>query len=262
MRDLHEEHIHITDEVKHIIEPLNIVFPAYYGQIYSEIAHSHDIELTPEELLNPEMFDEKIVRNILTLSEYVSEAIEAMEKEDKALLRSLLFKTKQLEAEIQELQKIIYEDTLTQSYNRKWFEDKLLDTSKIKLRDSGTLVMIDLNRFKEINDTHGHIVGDKVLSLVAHKLRETKGRVVRYGGDEFIVIFDHKISTSDVKASIESLLAYFQKVHLKAGEHSFKIDFAYGMAPFTRDANVSTVIETADKAMYTHKKENGTALLS
>lgn len=262
MRDLHEEHIHITNEVKHIIEPLKIVFPAYYSQIYTQIAHSRNIELAPEELLNHEMLDEKIVRHILTLSEYVSEAIEAMKKEDKELLQSLLFKTKQLEAEIQELQKIIYEDTLTQTYNRKWFEDKLLDNSKIKLRDSGTLVMIDLNRFKEINDTHGHIVGDKVLSLIAHKLRETKGRVVRYGGDEFIVIFDHKISTSDIKATIESILVYFQKIHLKVGEHSFKIDFAYGMAPFTRDADVSAVIETADKAMYKHKKETDTALLS
>lgn len=253
MRNLVEEHSRITDEVKKIIEPIKIVFPAQYSKIYSEIAHSHEINLQPDQVLNREMLDEKMVRHITTLSECTSDAIHAMRNKDEALLNEILLKTQQLQEEIQELRKIIYEDSLTQSYNRKWFEDELLDISKLRLRDSGTLVMIDLNKFKEINDAYGHVVGDKVLALVATKLRETGGRVVRYGGDEFIIVFDKTLSHVQIKTKIESILNYFRKVNLKVGEYSFKIDFAFGMSSFSNDAEVLAVIESADKEMYSNK---------
>lgn len=116
MIDVHEQHILITDEVKHIIEPLKIVFPADYGRIYHTIAHEHDIELSPDELLNREMLDEKMVRHIVSLVECTDIAIEAMEKEDKELLKTVLLKTKVLKEELYELQKIVYEDGLTKSY--------------------------------------------------------------------------------------------------------------------------------------------------
>lgn len=253
VRNLVEEHSHITNEVKKIIEPIKIVFPAQYSKIYAQIAHSHEINLQPDQLLTREMLDEKMVRHITMLSVCTSDAIGAMRNKDEALLAEIVLKTEQLQEEIQELRKIIYEDSLTQSYNRKWFEDELLDIAKLRLRDSGTLVMIDLNKFKEINDTYGHVVGDKVLSLVANKLRETGGRVVRYGGDEFIVVFDQTLSHIEVKTKIESILSYFQKVHFKVGDYSFKIDFAFGMSSFTQDAEVLTIIESADKAMYRNK---------
>lgn len=258
MKNLVEEHSRITNEVKKIIEPIKIVFPAEYSKIYSEVAHSHEIDLQPDQLLTREMLDEKMVRHITTLSECAADAINAMKSEDRTLLNQILVKTEQLQMEIQELRRIIYEDSLTQSYNRKWFEDELLDLSKLRLRDSGILVMIDLNKFKEINDTYGHVVGDKVLSLVANKLRETGGRVVRYGGDEFIVVFDQTLSQMQVKTKIESILRYFQKVHFKVGKYSFKIDFAFGMSSFTHDAEVLAVIELADKAMYSNKHSRQT----
>ena len=254
MADLHQEHIEITNQVKQAIHNVPIVFPAQYGKLYYEASQSRDIHLKPDELLTYEMLDEKIVRNIITLSECADHAITAIETEDKSLLTSILEKTKQLQQEIQELQKIVYEDGLTKSYNRKWFDDTILTQDKLSLRDSGTIVMIDLNKFKEINDTYGHLVGDKVLIHVTAKLKESGGRVVRYGGDEFIVVFDAKVSTSAIKAKIENILRYFEKIHFKVEDKSFKVSFAYGMAPFTRGADVLHVVEAADKSMYRHKK--------
>ncbi|AFV97746.1 MULTISPECIES: GGDEF domain-containing protein [unclassified Sulfuricurvum] len=254
MADLHQEHIEITNQVKQAIHNVPIVFPAQYGKLYYEASQSRDIHLKPDELLTYEMLDEKIVRHIITLSECADHAITAIETEDKSLLTSILEKTKQLQQEIQELQKIVYEDGLTKSYNRKWFDDTILTQDKLSLRDSGTIVMIDLNKFKEINDTYGHLVGDKVLIHVTAKLKESGGRVVRYGGDEFIVVFDAKVSTSDIKAKIENILRYFEKIHFKVEDKSFKVSFAYGMAPFTRGADVLHVVEAADKSMYRHKK--------
>lgn len=258
MSNLYEEHINITEEVKNLIEPMKVVFPADYGRIYYNKAHDHNIVMTPEELLNREMLDEKMVRHVVSLVECTDTAIDAMEHGDIELLKSVLLKTKLLQEEIQELQKIVYEDGLTKSYNRKWFEDTVLTPDHITLRESGTLVMVDLNKFKEINDTYGHIVGDKVLKHVALKLKESGGRVIRYGGDEFIVIFDVRVTSHDIRSKMDKIIHYFQKVHFKVKPHSFKISFAYGLAPFHEGSEVSDVIEMADKAMYTHKKSEKT----
>lgn len=254
MKNLQQEHIEITQEVKKAIEGLKIVFPAQYGKLYYDASHSRDIELKPDELLTHEMLDEKIVRHIITLSEYADQAIQAIETKNQTTLTMILAETKKLQEEIQELQKIVYEDGLTKSFTRKWFDDKILEENKVSIRESGTLVMVDLNKFKEINDNYGHIVGDKVLIHIAVKLKETKGRVVRYGGDEFIVIFDGKVTSLEIHDKMEAILQYFEKVHFKIDDKSFKISFAYGLAPFTRGADITRVIEAADKSMYQHKK--------
>lgn len=256
MKDLHQEHIDITDEVKQTIKSLKIVFPALYGKLYQEAAHARDIELKPNEFLTREMLDEKIVRHVITLAECADQAINAIETKNKTILASILLETKKLQKEIQELQKIVYEDSLTKSYNRKWFDDTVLDHDHLTLRENGTIVLIDLNKFKDINDTFGHVVGDKVLIHVTIKLKECGGRVVRYGGDEFIVIFDSNINSLQIKEKMESLLAYFDKIHFKVEDQSFKISFSYGIAPFTRGADAASVIEAADKSMYKHKSVN------
>lgn len=256
MKDLHQEHIEITSEVKQAIENLKIVFPALYGKLYQEAAQTRDIELKPDEFLTREMLDEKIVRHVITLADCADQAIMAIETENKTILAAVLIETKKLQKEIQELQRIVYEDSLTKSYNRKWFDDTILDHDKLSLRDNGTIVMVDLNKFKEINDSFGHVVGDKVLIHVTVKLKECGGRVVRYGGDEFIVIFDSTINSSQIKEKMEALLHYFEKIHFKVEDQSFKISFAYGMAPFTHGTEITGVIEAADKSMYKHKNGN------
>jgi diguanylate cyclase len=254
MHDLCEEHIFITSEVKKRIEAVKVVFPAQYGKLYTEIARSRNIDLKPDEFLTREMLDEKMVRHVITLASCSNQAIEAMQKDDQTALQEVIAATKTLHDEIHELQKMVYEDNLTKSYNRKWFEDTHLNTDQESMRESGTFVMIDLNKFKMINDTYGHVIGDKVLMHVALKLKETGGSVVRYGGDEFIVIFHSKISSDRVHEKIEKTLHYFKKIHFKAGGNKeFKIDFAYGLADFIKGKEYISVVETADKAMYDHK---------
>ncbi len=253
MSDLYKEHILITDEVKESIQKLKIVFPADYSKLYTEKAKSHHIELQPTEVFNSEMLDEKMVRHLITLSKCTDEAINAIETEDKFSLKRVLEQTKALQEEIFSLQKIVYEDGLTKCYNRKWFEDTLCEGDTISTHENGILVMVDLNKFKQINDTYGHIVGDKVLVHLAFKLRESGGRVVRYGGDEFIIIFDSKIAQNEVKLKMETLLNYCNTIHFKVDKNEFKINFAYGIASFTHGDNINTIIETADKAMYHNK---------
>lgn len=254
MTDIYQEHVAITSQVKQIIENEKIVFPAKYGKIYHDIARNRDIELNAEELFTAEMLDEKMVRHVITLAACSDKALDAMEKEDKEALKLVIAETKALRDEIRELQKIVYEDTLTRSYNRKWFEDTYLEGGNLSLRESGTLVLVDINDFKTVNDTYGHVIGDKVLIHIAIKLKESGGRIVRYGGDEFLVIFDAAVSSDTIHQKMQNILDYFHHISFKVNNHSFKSSFAYGMASFTGTSNIEAVIEEADKAMYRHKK--------
>lgn len=254
MKDLHQIHIDITNEVKHTIQDIRIVFPAQYGKLYTELAHQYNIELTPEELVTREMLDEKMVRHVISLYEFADQALEAMETNNMVKLQDVIEETKKLKDEIQHLQEILYEDPLTKSYNRKWLEDTFLKTGKESFRKSGTLVVADLNRFKAINDTYGHVVGDKVLKHVALKLKESEGEIVRYGGDEFVILFTSSFSPKHIEAAMDKILHYFEKIAFKVEQGEFKIGFSYGMAAFTSDALLENVIEKADHEMYRHKR--------
>ena len=104
-----------------------------------------------------------------------------------------------------------------------------------------------------INDNYGHLIGDKVLSLVAMKLKEIGGHVIRYGGDEFIVIFDLSTTFDIASDKLETLIKYFNKIYIKAGNHQFQVSFSYGMTIFSPQDDVTHIIEEADRAMYLQK---------
>jgi len=254
MKDLYKEHIQITENIKKQIEPLKVVFPSYYGRLYSEAARELHIDLKPDELLDSEMLNEKVVHHVITLSSCAEQAIAAMESEDKKTLLAVLAETKALRDEIHELQQIVYEDALTKCYNRKWFEDFCLNSDKRTMRGEGTLAIVDLNKFKEINDTFGHVVGDRVLIHVSKKLQESGGKVVRYGGDEFIVVFNANETPSKIQEKIESMLHNCNKTSFKVDNKSFKVSFAFGITPFKKGYDLNAIVDAADKAMYRHKR--------
>jgi diguanylate cyclase (GGDEF)-like protein len=83
-------------------------------------------------------------------------------------------------------------DALTSSYNRRYLDERLYGpfTDRHATRPSLGIALIDLDRFKNVNDTHGHLVGDRVLRRVAHLLQEELppgGFCARYGGEEFVL---------------------------------------------------------------------------
>jgi diguanylate cyclase len=254
MRNVHEQHVYISEIVKKKIQPLKVVFPSYYGKLYAEEAHLLNLDLKPDELLDAGILDEKVVHHVLRLSICAEQAIEAIESEDKKKLTAVLAETKALRDEIQVLQQIIYEDALTKSYNRKWFEDHYLNSDKQTMGEEGVMVMIDLNKFKEINDTYGHIVGDKILIHMAHKLKENGGDVIRFGGDEFLVMFSAGETVAMIRKNIDDMLLNCAKKTFQVKEDTFKVSFAYGIAPFKKGAELSSIIDAADKEMYLHKR--------
>lgn len=152
-------------------------------------------------------------------------------------------------------------DSLTGLYNQRTFH-ALLNTSiekSKKVKAPISLAIIDLDDFKEINDTYGHLAGDQVLlqftDLMKQQCGEGDAYISRYGGDEFAVIFP-KASKELAYLRLEALRKRCRQIpssQTSPGE----ISFSAGIAHFTEgDMSATLLFDHADTALY-HAKENG-----
>ena len=253
----------ISNETKENIDTLNIVTPSIYSSVFSKYALFHKTDLSDEEkttnsILNGKiaMFEniqEQTTKNALALSKSTNKAITAMQDKDEELLQEVIQETHELRKEVEKLKEYIYKDELTNVFNRKWMHDNILEGEDKIFKKSGTLAIIDLNYFKSINDTYGHIVGDKVLVFIATQLKNMRENIVRFGGDEFIVFFSKNIKEATAHSKLNSLRETMIKKKLKSKDSSFRVSFSFGITQYTKGNKLSDIIETADKNMYEDK---------
>jgi diguanylate cyclase (GGDEF)-like protein len=117
--------------------------------------------------------------------------------------------------------------------------------------------MIDLDHFKQVNDTHGHAAGDRVLRSLAHLLikRLRHNDIVgRYGGEEFSVVLPGTTGTTAVKL-LDELRADFAKVLHQTCDAEFSVTFSCGIAELPRFTTLGQISDAADKALYRAKHE-------
>ncbi|EGH12569.1 MULTISPECIES: EAL and GGDEF domain-containing protein [Pseudomonas syringae group] len=153
-----------------------------------------------------------------------------------------------------------HHDPLTGLPNRTLFESRL-QSALLHSEESGSLgavLFLDLDRFKHINDSLGHPIGDLLLKGIAHRLKETLrdiDTVARLGGDEFIVLLPGLLQPGDAKAIANKLLACFS-TPFEAGEHELYISPSIGSCVFPTDGtDVATLVKNADAAMYRSKAQ-------
>ena len=151
-----------------------------------------------------------------------------------------------------------HHDPLTGLPNRTLFESRLhsaLNHSK-EANGLGAVLFLDLDRFKHINDSLGHPVGDLLLKGIAYRLKDNLrdiDTVARLGGDEFIILLPGLQTAHDAETIATKLLNSFS-APFQAGEHEFFISTSIGTALFPTDgADVATLIKNADAAMYRSK---------
>ena len=166
---------------------------------------------------------------------------------------------------IEETQKKIYTDVLTGAYNRRYLSELLF----VRQRQSSVatqlgLVLLDLNRFKQINDEFGHEEGDRILTLTAEQLKSAvrqNDTVVRYGGDEFVVTLID-CTEEQVRQAIARMRRALSEIHYgNKQEQSIMADFGYAYTPrleLTYGA-IEKLLRAADAAMYEEKKRESTA---
>jgi diguanylate cyclase (GGDEF)-like protein len=145
-------------------------------------------------------------------------------------------------------------DALTGLPNRVYFTDRVAHMIATAPDDPFTVMVLDLDRFKEVNDTLGHQIGDELLTLVGARFRSTlepDAVVARLGGDEFAVIARAETTT----AIVEELRDVFADPFISEGLH-FDIDASIGSARYPGDgASVDDLLKAADVAMYVAKEQ-------
>ncbi len=155
-------------------------------------------------------------------------------------------------------------DPLTGLYNRRFIMDQLHRelSQAIRYGFECSLVLMDLDHFKRVNDTYGHVVGDVVLKQVAHDLKRsvrTADVVGRWGGEEFIVLLPHT-SVADAQLAVQKWLKHVQStpVGLANGE-LLDISFSAGVTSLvvqkgqTVDQHIETLLEKVDLHLYQAK---------
>ena len=153
---------------------------------------------------------------------------------------------------------LAYHDSLTELPNRLNFEENLTHSLKIAKRNNSKLAIlfIDLDRFKVINDTLGHHVGDELLKKVAIIIRtllRDADMLSRIGGDEFVVTLENIESTQDPANVAMKILRELSKP-IKALGHTLNTSASIGIAIYPTDAqDVVTLLKYADSAMYKAK---------
>lgn len=165
-----------------------------------------------------------------------------------------IFAVDKVEILAEEVYKVAVLDSVTGLYNRRYVEQRLLDEIARSLRHSCplTVVLLDLNNFKEVNDVHGHNMGDQVLKRFAEQLsKATRGSdlAARYGGDEFLVLLPEcKID------EVQYVLKRLEGLKIGIGDQTLPISYAAGWAEFAPGESNDDLLKRADLALYANKR--------
>lgn len=191
---------------------------------------------------------------------HIAEVIEA----NKRLEDDLVLARYRLEEQRQELDRTRKEartDELSGVANRKAFDEALeFMVKNLKRRGAPfVLVLVDVDHFKRINDTHGHIAGDRVVSTLGDVFKSqirNRDFVGRYGGDEFAIMLSG-LPNNEAESVVRRLNDAVQRTNFEASEGGeIAVTLSMGMAAALQDDTSESIIKRADAALY-RAKQNG-----
>lgn len=150
-------------------------------------------------------------------------------------------------------------DELTGIANRRFFNDTLDEYIKLATREKKpiSLLLIDIDHFKKVNDHYGHLIGDECLKLTASSIKLCLHRpgdfLARYGGEEFVVVLPNT-NTQGAEIIATQILTSVRKHHYKTSNIDIKLTVSIGMSAISPpDLNKASLISLADKALYIAK---------
>ena len=164
-----------------------------------------------------------------------------------------------LKLEIERLERESHIDPLTKAYNRRVFTKDIADIlSAVEGKDVDMfLIMIDADDFKKINDSYGHIAGDKTLIFLTKLIQSSlrKGvKVYRYGGEEFIIILN-RTTLEEAKKSVDRIIRETSESKLLYKGHNIHLTISAGLSCYKKGDTPESLIEKADSALYEAKKD-------
>lgn len=159
------------------------------------------------------------------------------------------------ERQLERFSRLAFYDNLTGLPNRNLFDDRLARALAVgqRNRSAFALLYIDIDHFKQINDTFGHETGDELLREIAARLVQSvraSDTVARWGGDEFVAILDGVTDQRSAACIASKLLTTCGELYVVRG-HEFRITLSVGASFYPRDGHdAALLLERADRAMY------------
>ena len=183
----------------------------------------------------------------------------------EARLATLEQESKELRLHLAQQEKLASRDALTELPNRANY-DRRVQEEAVKWREGLAqnndqqlcLGVCDVDHFKRINDTYGHLAGDKVLKILAKEISTSLGEenfVARYGGEEFTLLMPN-ISIDEAEELLNKVRQKIERCPFHFKEEQVQITMSFGLSSFADDDTPETVFERADKALY-RAKEGG-----
>lgn len=264
---LHDKFFNLEKDRKEVIElrlELARLLKEVINFVCSSVAHNDKVnqhlntlmtkvnrDMTPQQI--HEVVDEILneTRMAINNGELLSERLD-----------TTMIEVNKLKKELEVSQREAKTDTLTGLANRKAFDELVTkvtedaDTSGLDV----CLLFCDLDKFKEINDKHGHLVGDQVLKVVANALKDSvKGRdlVARYGGEEFsIVLLNTSLQNAKTLADNIRQEVASKRIQRKDTQESLgQITISFGVARYVPTEGVESFMQRADRALYMSKRK-------
>ncbi len=217
----------------------------------------HSLEKTENEhrsiLKNISLLDlDKDIVNEIEKVKYINMSL----RSELESARKVLDKQKKA---IETIKEMSLRDHLTGLYLRKYMEGKLNEClyNYSRYNKECSIIMADLDDFKEVNDMYGHSSGDIVLkdfALLLQTITRKSDICIRYGGDEFIVILP-ETKLEDAKNVAQKIQNALNGIKYKKGAVEFKCSVSIGATSMNKDDNLESMLDRVDKALYKTKKE-------
>lgn len=192
-----------------------------------------------------------------SLNYRVQEKTKELKELNESLEAKVNIRTQELRKTSEKLEEMAFRDNLTQIYNR-YHLFKVFEEITYKKDGSLSLLMIDIDFFKAINDTHGHLIGDDILKYIVKNIQNILRKddiFVRYGGEEFIVILPSANKEESLKVS-KKIREYIEKNPYIQDGLNISLSVSIGVSQYKKDEHLEKLIQRADKALY-KAKENG-----
>jgi len=246
----------VRQELRHIIVNIQGEFErsggnlSSYARTLNRFADVLDIS-TPREMMSAEV--EKALDN--------TRSMEQSQRQLESNMSSIKSEVELLRKELEQVKEESLTDALTGISNRKAF-DAALEHTILSVREQNTpfcVLLADIDHFKQFNDTHGHLVGDKVLRFVASTLKSClkgKDMAARFGGEEFTVILPQTAlpGAKAIAEQIRQTISHGELKDMGSGRGYGRITISIGIAQFRTNELPNDLIRRTDLALYMAKE--------
>jgi len=243
----------------------DVILPSQYKLTFDKHAHMNNVLLEDDAYVanhNEATLKEanELLKtansSISKLSSTTKDAHKAILDGDHETLLVVSDEVSKLRQEMELLKARVYKDPLTGMKNRLWITDVYL-RGEDSFQEDGIIAFIDLDRFKYINDTYGHNVGDKVLIYISRYLAKEFPtlNLVRFAGDEFILIGESDLTPDEFNSQFEAARVELTQKKVKATNGDIlHMDFSFGIVYFKTAEAFKPIVEKADQLMYENKQ--------